>query len=87
MINISLSQSVSYAASLCRKANNQLRRQLKTGKWMKLCILELFVNNKTKVMQMPFIKSPKLTTCKGVGLHCAHNIFNKMSKDDYKKVC
>ena len=29
---------------------------------------------------------PPLSTCRGVSLHCAYNIFNKMSKDDYKQV-
>ena len=53
----------------------------------KISILELWITNRTKVMEMPFISSPQYTTCKGVGLYCAQNIFGKMSKEDYKQVC
>ena len=48
--------------------------------------LDIFINNKTELLNMPFMNSKRLSSCKGDDLYCAYEINKKMSKDKYKVI-
>jgi len=55
---------------------------------------EMRRKNLSRLISMPFMANigsnpkgePGVQTCRGVKLNCAYNIFNEMSKDDYKQI-